>query len=205
MYNTAMDKQAFVQSLKQLGIAPGETLLLCGKQPRDPDFWLEGFWDVLGPDGTLLTHHPLIEAIRQRPGSQSYGIYTAIGARAGILIHPHRDAYGFDSPVGRLFRFGGRVLLLGGDIRENIGMHLAASMAMETPCQQGFEGMAQRMGELEGFREGRIFGSICQAMPIAPLINLASKLYCQAPHLLRCSNPQCPACYFNSSEESSQR
>lgn len=192
-----------LHSLHSLGILPGETLLLCGKQPPTPELWLESIWEVLGPDGTLLTHHPLLEVIRQHPGSQAYGMYCATGARASALIHPHRDAYGFDSPVGRLFRLGGRLLLIGADLRDNIGLHLAASMALITPCQAGFWGIDHRLRELPGFCERQVQGVLCQAMPMTPLVNLASKLYCQEPESLRCQNPECPTCYRKRESEGS--
>jgi hypothetical protein len=190
-----MGKQAILNSLLNLGIAPGETLFLCGKQPADPKLWLDGIWELLGPDGTILTHHPLLEVIRQHPGSQSQGIYSAIGARASSLIHSHRDAYGFDSPIGRLYRLGGRILLIGGDPRDNTGLYLAASLAMADPCPAGFQNLAEDFQSLAGFSEGYALGERCQAMPMANLVNLASKLYCQSPGKLCCGDSQCQICY----------
>lgn len=134
-------------SMKQIGWIEGGAAAL-----------LEAFLEVLGPQGTLAvpthtlsfpgrTPEPYIpgstptllgrfpEEVRRHPRALRSGHAShssaAIGARAAFLTEGHDPAHalGYDSPLHRLSRTGGKTLLLGVDNRANTAIHLAESLA----------------------------------------------------------------------------
>lgn len=118
----------------------------------------EAFMDVLGPDGTLAapTHTlsfagiggepyradrtPSVlgaypNALWRTPGAlrSGHGSHSsaALGRLAAFLTENHdpRNALGYDSPLHRLYRSGGKVLLVGVTHRANTLLHLAESIS----------------------------------------------------------------------------
>lgn len=121
-----------------------------------PGTLIEAFLDVLGPEGTLavpthtlsLTGQPpydpkesstmlgkFPEAVWRDPRACRSGHAShssaAIGAQAGFLTAGHDPchALGYDSPLHRLYRSGGRILLLGVTHEANTALHLAESLS----------------------------------------------------------------------------
>ena len=119
---------------------------------------IDAFLDVLGADGTLLvpTHTysftglggqpydktttptglgAFPEAVRAYPGAyrSGHGSHSsaAIGKNAVYFTENHDPTFamGYDSPLNRLYRAGGKVLLLGVTHKTNTSIHLAESLA----------------------------------------------------------------------------
>lgn len=109
---------------------------------------------AIGPDGTLVMpsmtsddDHPfdpvttpcpdmgiLTETFWRTPGvkrSNNPSAFAAIGPHAEQITatHPIDPPHGLDSPVGRVFQLGGRVLLLGVGHDANTTVHLAETLA----------------------------------------------------------------------------
>ena len=134
-------------SLKSIGAIEG-----------GPNGLIEAFLKALGPDGTLAvpchslsftglglapydpknshgTTGAFPEAVRKYPGAARSAhpshSSAAVGARAGTLTEGHQltNPLGFDSPLHRLYRRGGKVLLLGVGHTANTSLHLAESLA----------------------------------------------------------------------------
>ena len=123
-----------------------------------PDTLIEAFLSVLGKDGTLAvpTHTNSFiglgrppfesdntptylgkfpEAVRNYPLAKRSGHAShssaAIGSKAGFLTENHDplDALGYDSPVYRMVRSMGKILLIGVSHKTNTTVHLAESIA----------------------------------------------------------------------------
>ena len=123
-----------------------------------PDTLTDAFLDVLGPDGTLAapTHTlsftgiggepyradrtPSVlgaypNALWRTPGAlrSGHGSHSsaALGRQAAFLTENHdpNNALGYDSPLHRLYRSGGKVLLAGVTHRANTMLHLAESIS----------------------------------------------------------------------------
>jgi aminoglycoside 3-N-acetyltransferase len=123
-----------------------------------PEALIGAFLDVMGDRGTLCvpTHTlcfagytqeiysaettPTVlgafpEAVRRHPRALRSGHAShssaAIGWRAAAIVENHdpSHALGYDSPLHRIYRLGGRVLLIGVGHGANTSIHLAESMA----------------------------------------------------------------------------
>lgn len=123
-----------------------------------PDTLTEAFMKALGADGTLaVPTHTLsfaglgVEAYRadrtpsvlgaypnalwRTPGARRSGhgshSSAALGRQAAFLTENHdpHNALGYDSPLHRLYRAGGKVLLVGVTHRANTMIHLAESIS----------------------------------------------------------------------------
>lgn len=117
---------------------------------------IDAFGAVLGAEGTLAAPtHTLSflawppydaertptslgafpEAVRRHPRALRSGHAThssaAIGAQAAYLTANHDpcDALGYDSPLHRLYRQGGRIVLLGVTHKANTSLHLAEALS----------------------------------------------------------------------------
>lgn len=123
-----------------------------------PEALVQAFLEVLGPEGTLAvpTHTlsfpgrgaepfdamstPTVlglfpEIVRRYPGALRSGHAShssaAIGAKASFLTKGHDPCHALaeQSPLYRLCRNGGRILLIGVDNTSNTSIHLAESLA----------------------------------------------------------------------------
>ena len=88
------------------------------------------------PQKTPAYHMGAIaESFRTYPGvvrsEHPIGSFAALGPRAESLLasHPLDEMFGNDSPLGALYREGGRVLLLGVGHTRNTSLHLAETRA----------------------------------------------------------------------------
>ena len=115
---------AFAEVLTPEGTlaVPSHTLSFAGRPPYDPRETATGL-------GTFP------DAVWRAPGASRSGhashASAAIGARAAWLTENHdpTHALGFDSPLHRLYREGGRILLLGVTFRACTALHLAESLS----------------------------------------------------------------------------
>jgi aminoglycoside 3-N-acetyltransferase len=122
-----------------------------------PDTLIEAFLEALGPGGTLaVPSHTCVfpdrstpydpgkstvctgafpEHVRLFPGAvrSAHPSHSsvAVGAKSQALMASHSltDPFGYDSPLHRLYRTGGKVLLLGVGHAANTSLHLAESLA----------------------------------------------------------------------------
>lgn len=190
--------------LARIGVRPGGMLLLHAAEFAEAA--LDPLLDFLGLDGTLLLPafslkgklDPLAESLCRRRGVQLSAHptfpFAAIGSRAGLLVRDHHlhDPFGFDSPVGRAYRFGGQLLSIGDDPRSNAVLRLAASLT-RSPAS-GCQSLSVLLTPLR--REGSLFEGTVDGLPaccmaIAAAVNTASRLFCKEPELLRCQDPHC--------------
>lgn len=181
-------------SMKQIGWIEG-----------GPKTLLEAFLQVLGEKGTLAvpTHtysygqNPPYapgktptdlgkfpetvwrDSRALRSGHASHSS-AAIGANAAYLTQNHdpRHALGFDSPLHRLYRSGGRILLLGVTHTANTSLHLAESMAGVPYTKLHFDDSwgketyaVQPDGEVIGYVQHEYPGCSSAFDRIAPLLS----------------------------------
>lgn len=103
--------------------------------PPVPDDWVEQIRDGIPPFRPAVTATrsmgAVAECVRNYPGTvrSRHPLYSfaAWGAEATEIIqnHPFEDAIGDDSPLGRVYDRGSRVLMLGTDYETNTSLHLA--------------------------------------------------------------------------------
>jgi aminoglycoside 3-N-acetyltransferase len=119
-----------------------------------PSGLIDALQAVVGPDGTLVmpsmsddddhVFDPrktpcrgmgvVADTFWRRPGvlrSNSPHAFAAIGPHAATITadHPPHVPHGLDSPVGRVYEYDGRILLLGVGHDANTTVHLAESLA----------------------------------------------------------------------------
>lgn len=137
-----------------------------------PEGLIEALKTAIGPEGTLVmptmtdgesifdpTRTPTLEmgiaaelfwrmpgVVRSpHPGAS----FAAFGPQAARICawHPLAPPHGLESPVGRVYELGGKVLLLGVDHSEDTTLHLAEAIAdvpysIEHPCVVEVDGHA---------------------------------------------------------------
>ncbi len=106
---------------------------------------------------------------------------------------------------------GGWVVLLGVDHTVNTSLHYAEKLARRKPftrwaltpsgvhecpgfpgCSDGFEALAPRVHALT--RQQQVGEACVQALPLAPMIEVAKTLMEEDPRALLCALPDCPRC-----------
>lgn len=212
---------------------------------------LELLIDVLGPSGTLVlptfNYRPnddgevdlrvtpgqtgaISEAGRRRADARRSDHPThslvGIGRLAPELTAGHLvgRAMGPDSPLGRLARHGGKVLLLGVGHTSNTMLHVAEEVARvpkpdppqarqavtvttlegralrhtldsSPSCSMAF-GTAERVLRQAGVvTDGRIGGALCQLMPAAEVLRVIGGLLREQPDALLCGWSGCHPCH----------
>ncbi|MET8153701.1 aminoglycoside N(3)-acetyltransferase [Actinoplanes sp. NPDC049668] len=137
--------QAVVQALLDV-LGPGGTLVVPTQtsENTDPAGWSrppvpEAWWPVIreqtppfDPARTPSRGMGVIaETVRTWPGAlrsdHPQVSFAAVGGRAAEIVGGHRldDAFGETSPLGAVYRLGGKVLLLGCGHGSNTSLHLA--------------------------------------------------------------------------------
>jgi len=157
--------QAIVEAL--LAVVGGTgTIVVPAHTPdnTDPAGWRnppvpESWWPVIreGNPGFDRQRSPshwmgvLAETVRTWPGARRSGhphhSFAALGAQAAQITDDHRldDGFGEHSPLGAVYRLGGRVLLLGVGHDTNTSLHLAEWRQPNAP--RGHQGGAVRHGD----------------------------------------------------------
>ncbi|WP_189671206.1 aminoglycoside N(3)-acetyltransferase [Promicromonospora soli] len=145
--------QAVVEALLS-AVGPGGTLVVPThtSENTDPAGWQnppvpEQWWPVIRSEtpGFDPARSPsrwvgvLPEAVRAWPGSLRSGhpqvSCAALGARAGEVTAEHdlTESHGERSPIGVVYRLGGKILLLGCGHDSNTSLHLAESRQASPP------------------------------------------------------------------------
>lgn len=197
---------------------------------------IDALFDAVGPDGLVVmptftydneTYEPdlpartgaLAEAFRRRPEviRSTHPTYSvaAVGTGAAELVdgHDRAGATGVDSPLGRLARGGGYVLLLGVGHAANTTVHVGEFQAdapyLDIPfdpdwpahgadrfpgCSRGFGAIERPLGERGAIRDGKVGGAVAQLVPGAVVIEATVELLRADPTTLLCTDPGCYRC-----------
>ncbi len=194
-------KDALREDFSGLGLRPASILLLEASVGLQGELTalLEALFDSLGPEATLLHPAfsekgllpPLSQAFCRRAGVQFSAHptfpFAALGGRASLLVrdHPLRDPFGFESPVGRAYRFRGQVLWLGNEPEPGVAIALAASMTIHPPidCSKVLPEIIHCLRRPGLLSEGLVGGIPAKLFDLASLVNEASRIFCQDPAL----------------------
>jgi aminoglycoside 3-N-acetyltransferase len=160
--------------------------------------------------GTLRSAHPVTS-------------WVALGPRAEELTvaHPFEDPEGRDGPVGRAWRAGAQVLLLGCGHDANTTIHLAESLldmphlytlpdrcpvrgedgqrewwavTKTTKCSDGFTKLEPHLAQAGVIRRGRVGSAEAQLLRSRDIVIGATELLAREPAALLCDDPECVHC-----------
>ncbi|MGN0892432.1 MAG: AAC(3) family N-acetyltransferase [Oligosphaeraceae bacterium] len=138
------------QGLKDLGIVPGDIVLLhssvvsLGPVEKGAEGVVQAFLEALGPKGTLVVPvfgklGVVTELVRSRADAvvsdAPVGTLAAVGGKAKSLLKGHLQAdtaHGKGSPYVRIADQGGKICLLGVDMDRNTMMHTVEAL-LELP------------------------------------------------------------------------
>ncbi len=162
------------------------------------------------------------EAVRQQQdafrGQHPAFSFAAIGAAAQSLTEnaPFHFPLGTNSPLARLYKRKGGILLIGVGHSVNSSLHLAEvwaeapyirrSISIKTgldewsimkgspECSSGFERIEPLLRQSRLIKEGYIGNAKCSLMRIQELVSMAVALLRGSPSALLCSNPACHWC-----------
>ncbi|GAA4603996.1 AAC(3) family N-acetyltransferase [Actinoplanes octamycinicus] len=149
----AGDVQAVVRALLDV-LGPAGTLVVPTHTPgnTDPADWVNppvpaDWWPVIRANGPGFdplrtpSHRMgiLPETVRTWPGARRSDhpqvSFAALGAEAAEIVADHApaEAFGDGSPLGAIYRLGGKVLLIGCGHRRNTSLHLAEARQEQPP------------------------------------------------------------------------
>lgn len=179
------------------------------------------------PDRSPSHHMGAVnEAVRRHPGSfrsaHPVTSWTAVGPLAHELLddHPLDDPEGVDGPLGRAWRRGARILLVGVGQDVDTTIHLAECMldlphlhamrdrypvdgpggrtwhAVEktTHCSDGFTAFEPVLREAGGLSTFTLGDATVQLTSAAEVVRVATELLTREPTALLCHDPECPSC-----------
>jgi aminoglycoside 3-N-acetyltransferase len=196
-------------------VAPGGTVMVptfnYGSLPYDPATTQsltgaisDAFWRLTG---AVRSHHPT-------------HAFAAIGPLAEEMMadHQNMDPLGHTSPLGRLWRADGWVLLIGCDHRSSSLIHTAEE-ALKVPyvgrtrvagvlrgkevtevtvrrpgCSNGFNVVGDTMRQMKTIRETVVGKSTLQLMRAGDVMAVASGMLARDPAALLCRQPDCERC-----------
>lgn len=168
----------------------------------------------------------LPEAVRRHPASRRSAhpttSWAAIGPQADDLLahHPLDDPEGEGGPLGRAWRLGATILLIGVGQDRNTTIHLAESMldlphlhAMRdrypvdgpggrtwhevektTHCSDGFVALEPLLVEAGALRTFSLGDARVRVMSVPDVVRVATELLRREPTALLCHDPECPNC-----------
>lgn len=207
---------------------------------------VEAFLELLGTEGTLVVptftnasenspFHPdrtssetgaITEAVRVRDDATRTTHPThsvaAVGDDAESITASHDplNPLGIDSPIHKVARYGGFIVLLGVTHVANSSIHVAEQLAgvpyrdqtqqsividggetnrVETNaahCSLGFNKVNSLLHGAEFVHEGRIGQATVQVINGTPFLNRVRKALEQEPGLLLCDDPECERCQY---------
>jgi aminoglycoside 3-N-acetyltransferase len=152
------------------------------------------------------------DTLRLRPKAKrsSHPIlsFAGVGVEAALAAQTLTEPL---APIRVLTEAGGWVVLLGVDHTVNTSLHYAEKLARRKPftrwaltpsgvhecpgfpgCSDGFEALAPRVHALT--RQQQVGEACVQALPLAPMIEVAKTLMEEDPRALLCALPDCPRC-----------
>ena len=237
-----------VEGLRSLGVEPGHLLLVhsslsrFGRVEGGAPTVVQALLDSVAPNGTVivptfnygtLPYDPattqsltgaISDAFWRTPGAVRSNhpthSFAAIGpwAREMLENHQHMDPLGHTSPLGRLFRANGWVLLMGVDHRSNSMIHTAEE-SMKVPyvgrtrtaavlrgkevtevtvrrpgCSSGFNVVGDAMRPMGLIREATVGQSTLMLMRAGDIVSVASGMLARDPAALLCHLPDCDRC-----------
>lgn len=249
-----LHKMSLVQSFRSLGIARGDKLVVhsalrsLGPIEGGADTVLDALLETIGGDGLLVvptftystgTFDPerspgltgiLAERLRQRDGAvrslHPTHSTAAIGHGADAVCNGHhqRPGLGMDTPLDRLARSGGKILLLGVGHTSNSTVHVGEAYAgvpyadipfnpalptrllvigameltvdlHEPPgCSRAFGTIEALLRTRGAIRDGIIGGALVQVMPGQAVIDGVVELLREDLASLLCTDPGCYRC-----------
>lgn len=181
------------------------------------------------PETTVCRTGALNEVARKRNGAvrslhPTHSV-AVIGPDAGSLIAGHLEtrAVGKGSPIDKLAKVGGKILLLGVGQTSNTTIHVAEEYAEipktfwrepppvvrvrtasgeivdhtldESPsCSAAFESAEHELHENRAVRYFRIRGCLCKLMVAQEVIDIVYGLLSREPGALLCNWPECAPC-----------
>jgi len=144
-------KEMLKEGFQRLGLGRGDLVMVHSSLSSF------GYVEVVGKEGTILmpTFNPKVkifdplttpsavgkitEVFRKREGgppfTPSYSPLCFLGKWAEYLIKDHEETHGIDSPLGKLARKGGYVLMLGAPLSANTSIHIAETIE-RVPCME---------------------------------------------------------------------
>jgi aminoglycoside 3-N-acetyltransferase len=173
-------------------------------------------------------HHmgAVAEALWRLPGARRSDhpvtSWAALGPRAAVLTagHPLDDPEGLDGPVGRAFRAGARVLLVGVDHDADTTVHVAESLLemphlaalpdrfpvdgpggrewrpvrKTTKCSDGFVKLEAHLERAGVIGRGRVGDATAQLLRAEDIVRVVAELVARDPTALLCDDPECVHC-----------
>jgi aminoglycoside 3-N-acetyltransferase len=162
------------------------------------------------------------EAVRQQPDARRsahpVASYAAIGAPAGVLTErvPFHYPLGSESPVARLHRLKGWVVLIGVGQEANSALHLAEVWA-DAPyihrsarvktgpdqwtvmqggagCTAGFPKIVAVLRQARILHTGQVGGAPAQLMRLEETVSMAVAVLRGSADALLCDDPNCRSC-----------
>ena len=233
-----------------LGVEEGDALVVhsslssFGHVEGGADAVVDALLDAVGPSGTLAvptftrydepydpeaspsTTGAITNAVRTREGTERSAHPTksiaVIGPDASALVADHEPAnsLGIASPLHRVLKRDGNILLVGADHTTNSALHVAERLAgmpyrdqlaettirtdegvervtvNQVHCSNGFEAISPLARHAGIVRRGRIGDAEVQLIEGEPLLELAVELLETEPGALLCSSPDCDRCGY---------
>ncbi|MFC5650582.1 AAC(3) family N-acetyltransferase [Paenibacillus solisilvae] len=246
--------QSLVESFRSIGIKPGTRLIVhsalrhLGPIEGGADTLLDALLACIGQSGIVMvptfTYNNVVydpeatpsgtgiftEIVRKRPGAvrslhPTHSV-AAIGEGAAQLCEGHHPlpGFGIDSPLDRLAKAGGGILLLGVGHTGNSTVHVGESHArvpyLDIPfnpewpsriaitgpvpmevdlydhpgCSRAFGVVEASLRQRKAIRDGKIGTGLAQWMSGESVISAAVDLLRQDAAALLCNDPECYRC-----------
>lgn len=237
--------------LRGLGVESGASLVVhsslssLGRVDGGADAVVDALLDAVGPEGTLAmptftqydepydpdgspsTTGAVTEAFRMRDATDRSDHPTKSVAAAGpdtaalLAGHEPMNSLGPDSPIHRLLRQGGHVLLLGVDHTSNSAIHVVERLSgvpyrdqraetsvrtgdgdasdvvvNQVHCSRGFETLAPLLRHTGAVSFGQIGEAEARRIDGAALLDCGADLLEADPGALLCSVPDCGRCQY---------
>ncbi len=149
-------KKTIKKGLREIGVRKGDLVMVhsslssFGYVEGGADTVIDALMEVVGEEGTILmpTFNPRVKIFDPLTTPSSVGKITEVfrkmkgvlrsihpthsyaswGKWAEYLIKDHKETHGIDSPLGKLARKGGYVLMLGAPPGSNTSIHIAETI-----------------------------------------------------------------------------
>ena len=243
----AVTQTEIEQGLRLIGLEAGDLVFVhsslssFGRVEGGADAVVDAILNVIGPEGTLavptFNYTPeyfdpaetpsvvgkITETVRLRPDAvrslhPTHSV-AAIGKRARELTEGHEKThpFGAGSPLHKVCRWNGKILMLGVSHTTTSVIHVAEEMAhvpylarrrrarVKTPygivdleirrpgCSRGFDRINEELPGYAGERT-QVGGCLMQLYPARAIVEAALRMLDQDPSALLCGAPDCGVC-----------